>query len=85
MDDNEFRVYKTGSEVDWTEKGVKRFNLKYFFLHGTEIDLYIINNLYGRAKIRNETLDCTLNENTIIEGFNLDETFGHQMDNLKQS
>ena len=33
--------------------------------------------------MKNESLDQTLGENTIIEGFNLDETFGHQINNLK--
>ena len=33
--------------------------------------------------MKNETLDRTLGENTIIEGFNLDETFEHQIMNLK--
>lgn len=66
LEDDNFVPHKAGSEVDATEQNVKRNNLKYFFLEGTDIDKYIINNLYGRAKIRNETLDITLGENTII-------------------
>ena len=85
LDNDEFQIQKTGSEHDWTERAVKRKNLKFLFLQGTDIDNYIVNNLYGRAKMKNESLDLTLNENTIIEGFNLDETFGHQMQNLKSN
>lgn len=76
LEDDFFRQ-KPNSEVDGTEQLVRRQNLKRLFLWGTDIDSYIATNLYGRAKAKNIALDETLNENTIIRGFNLDETFGH--------
>ena len=50
------------------------------FLKGTEVDDYIINNLYGKERyIRKDDPSMTMGEITMIEGLNLDETFTHQI------
>ena len=41
------------SELDAKEQEVKRNNLIDLFLRGTEVDKYIVNNLYGKDKYTN--------------------------------
>lgn len=50
------------------------------FLKGTEVDEYIIKNLYGRERfVDARDPNHTVGEATILDGLNLDETFTHQM------
>ena len=42
---------KLNSDVDATERHVKRNNLVDFFLKGTDVDDYIVQHMYGRVKI----------------------------------
>ena len=53
------------------------------FLKGTEVDDYIVKNLYGRERFVNrDDPSMTMGEMTMLEGLNLDETFTHQMHEL---
>jgi len=69
------------SEHDHVEKQVKRSNLIEIFLRGTEVDDYIINHMYGREKFKGQDGDMneTILENTILDDFDVNETFTHQM------
>ena len=50
------------------------------FLRGTEVDAYIVNNLYGKERyIQNDDPSMTIGEITMLEGLNIDETFTHQI------
>lgn len=48
------------------------------FLKGTEVDDYIVKNLYGRERFfdKNDP-SISMGELTMLEGLNLDETFTH--------
>lgn len=75
---------KCNSEIDATEKHVKRDNLVKIFLKGTEVDDYIVNHMYGRLKIHGDD-NQSINENTLLgDYFKLDETFTHQIRLLHQ-
>ena len=50
------------------------------FLRGTEVDDYIINNLYGRGqKYKMDAFDESIGEMTLLDNLNPDETFTHQI------
>lgn len=66
------------SEHDAMVSNVKRNNLVQMFLRGTEIDDYIVNNLWGKERyVNNEDPDMTMGEVTMLDGLNIDETFTH--------
>lgn len=68
------------SEVDATEKQVKRSNLIDMFLRGSAVDRYIVENLYGKERYLSATNpDQTVGETSMLEALNVDETFAHQM------
>ena len=52
-DFNQMNTREVKSELDAKEQEVKRNNLIDLFLRGTEVDKYIINNLYGKDKYTN--------------------------------
>ena len=56
------------------------------FLRGTEVDDYIINHMYGREKIKKRIGDVneTVQENTMLDEFDINETFTHQIRLLHQ-
>lgn len=57
---------------------MKHTNLVDIFLKGTEVDEYIINNMYGRARYRDrDDPSRSMGEMTMLEGLNMDETFTH--------
>ena len=71
------------SEHDATGARVKHNNLVEMFLKGTEVDQYIVENLYGRERyVAQNDPSFSVGEVTMIEGLNLDETFTHQIQNL---
>jgi len=79
-DFNQMNTREVKSELDAKEQEVKRNNLIDLFLRGTEVDKYIVNNLYGKDKYTNvNNPNQTLGEQSVLEGLNLDETFTHQM------
>ena len=68
------------SDTDLMTKDFKRNNLINMFLKGTEVDKYIINNMYGRKNMKDTSVtnDDTfgdIGEMTMLENFNPDETF----------
>jgi len=76
-------AYDVRSELDAKEKDVKRNNMVQLYLRGTEVDNYIINNLYGKDKFVNpNNPNNTLDEQGLLEGLNLDETFTRQMQQI---
>ena len=80
--DDSFRAQgkDNASELDATQANVKRNNLVTIFLKGTEVDTYIINNMYGRGRYYNgQDASMSMGEMTMIDGLNMDETFTHQM------
>ena len=68
------------SDTETTTKNFKRNNLVSMFLRGTEVDDYIINNLYGRGqKYKMDAFDESIGEMTLLDNLNPDETFTHQI------
>jgi hypothetical protein len=65
------------SDTDLILKGSKRNNLIDLFLKGTEIDDYIINNMFGRKKFMDLNNDESIGEMTLLDNLNTDETFTH--------
>ena len=79
-DDDNFRAEMVDnvSEHDAMAHNVKRSNLVQLFIRGTEIDDYIVNNLWGKERyVNNEDPDMTMGEVTMLDGLNMDETFTH--------
>jgi hypothetical protein len=51
--DDQFRAADAAnSEHNYVESKVKRTNLIQLFLRGTEVDKYIVQNLYGKQKFK---------------------------------
>jgi len=65
------------SETEATAKNVKRDNLVYLFLTDTGVDRYVATHLYGLVKQKNALTNQTMTENSMVEQFDLDETFTH--------
>ena len=73
------------SDTETITKNFKRNNLVDMFLRGTEVDEYIINNMYGRGqKLKFDQFDNSIGEMTLLENFNPDETFTDQIKQIHE-
>lgn len=73
------------SDTETITKNFKRNNLVDMFLRGTEVDEYIINNLYGRGqKLKFDQFDNSIGEMTLLDNLNPDETFTDQIKQIHE-
>jgi hypothetical protein len=72
--DDGYRKALAMSDTDLMTKESKRNGLIDMFLKGTEVDNYIINNMYGRKKYKDNN-DESFGEMTLLDNLNPDETF----------
>lgn len=71
------------SDTETTTKNFKRNNLVNMFLRGTQVDEYIINNMYGRrSKIKFDKYEQSMGEMTLLDNLDPDETFTEQIKHI---
>lgn len=82
--DDEFRAAhnpENASEHDAMQENIKRTNLVQMFLKGTEVDEYIIKNLYGKERLfSRDDPNVTIGEmTTTLDGIQIDDSFTHHI------